>query len=428
MFKDTPEPLVEQVEASAPAPAPPTVGVGTPGFPGLAPAASVPPSHQPGSTTSTRKAGRLRGFGTVYRRGRVYWIAYWWRGQQKRESSGSTKEVDAQRLLKRRLQELGKDRFIDPKAEERVCMNDLFDAVVTDYRNNERRSLATLEDRLIPLRAAFGLDRAVDVDEARIEKYKANRLAQKKAAATVNRELAALRRAFYLSVKQKRISRSRAPDIEMLAEAAPREGFVEPNRFEVLADHLPDYLRDFARFAYLVGWRKGAVKALRWADVDRENRRAYLRRAGSKNKKPYVIVLIAELAAIIERRWQARTITRPDGTTLVSDLVFHRKGRPVGDFRKSWATACDETGMLGLHFHDFRRSAARNLRRAQGIGPEVGMKITGHETDAMWRRYSIVDEDDIEQALIAVQAYVGQRAAEKDERATKVVALSKARR
>jgi hypothetical protein len=60
--------------------------------------------------------------------------------------------------------------------------------------------------------------------------------------------------------------------------------------------------------------------------------------------------------------------------------------------------------------HDFRRSAARNLRRAQGIGPEVGMKITGHETDAMWRRYSIVDEDDIEQALTAVQVYVGQPA------------------
>jgi hypothetical protein len=34
------------------------------------------------------------------------------------------------------------------------------------------------------------------------------------------------------------------------------------------------------------------------------------------------------------------------------------------------------------------------------------MKITGHETDAMWRRYSIVDEDDIEQALTAAQAYV----------------------
>jgi len=77
-------------------------------------------------------------------------------------------------------------------------------------------------------------------------------------------------------------------------------------------------------------------------------------------------------------------------------------------------------------FHDFRRSAARNLRRARGIGPEVGRKITGHETDAMWRRYSIVDEDDIEQALTAVQAYVGECAAERAD--AKVVAISEARR
>src|SRR5262249_21132490 len=66
-----------------------------------------------------RRAGHLRGFGTVYQRGRIWWISYWWRGEQKRESSGSVKRGDAERLLKRRLQELGRGRFIDPKAEER---------------------------------------------------------------------------------------------------------------------------------------------------------------------------------------------------------------------------------------------------------------------------------------------------------------------
>jgi len=102
-----------------------------------------------------------------------------------------------------------------------------------------------------------------------------------------------------------------------------------------------------------------------------------------------------------------RPKTNADGSTVVD-----RKGRPI----------IEPT----LHFHDFRRSAARNLRRAHRIGPEVGMKITGHETDAMWRRYSIVDEDDIEQALSVVQAYVVERATEKSD--AKVVAISEARR
>lgn len=376
-------------------------------------------------TTLSTEPG-LRGLGSVYQRGRIWWIAYWWRGKKTRESCRSSKKSDAVRLLKRRIQDIGKGRFIDPRAEERVRMTDLLDAVVTDYKNNGRRSLATLEDRLIPLKAAFGLDRAIDADEARIEQYKADRLASTRrggkpvAAATVNRELAALRRAFRLGVKHKRISR--APDIEMLEEAPPREGFLKPNQFEALLPRLPQYLHDFARFGYRIGWRKGALRSLRWSDVDRENRRAYLRRAGSKNKKPYVIVLTGDLADIIERRWAARSITRPDGTTSVSEFVFHRDGRPIGDFRKAWATACDEAGMPGLLFHDFRRSAARNMDRSGRVRPTVAMRITGHETDSMWKRYRIVDEDDIEQALTATQEYVSQQAADKKQR--KIVALS----
>jgi hypothetical protein len=194
----------------------------------------------------------LRGFGYVFQRGRVWWIAYWWRGQKIRESSRSTKRPEAVRLLKRRIQEIGKGRFIDPKAEERVTMAELFDAVMTHYKNNNRRSTDTLEDRLIPLRAAVGLDRAVDVDETRIEKYKAERLASKRrggklvAPATVNRELAVLRLAFNLAVRQRRLSRT--PIIEMLAEPPAREGFVEPNQFEKLVAELPDYLQDLSRF------------------------------------------------------------------------------------------------------------------------------------------------------------------------------------
>jgi len=378
----------------------------------------------------TKDGSPRRGFGSVFPRGRIYWIAYWWRGDKIRESSHSGRRVDAERLLKRRIQEIGKGRFIDPRAEERVRMEDLFAAVITDYTNNGRRSIETLKDRLIPLRAAFSLDRAIDVDEARIERYKASRLASKArgekliAPATINRELAALRRTFTLAVKQKRISR--APDIEMLAEHNVREGFVEPDAFEALVARLPEYLKDFTSFGYLVGWRKGALRTLRWPDVDRANRRVYLRRAHSKNAKPYVVVLTKELAAIIERRWEARRIIRPDGTVSLSEWVFHRSGRPIGDFRKAWETACDNAGVPGLHFHDLRRSAARNMDRTGRVSPAVAMKITGHATDSMWRRYRIVDEDDIERALRATEEYVTQQAAEKKQH-PKVVAVSEAR-
>ena len=49
-----------------------------------------------------------------------------------------------------------------------------------------------------------------------------------------------------------------------------------------------------------------------------------------------------DLWDLIERRWTARTIEKKEGTTKLSEFVFHRGGEPVVDFRKSWKDGCKE--------------------------------------------------------------------------------------
>ena len=51
--------------------------------------------------------------------------------------------------------------------------------------------------------------------------------------------------------------------------------------------------------------------------------------------------------------------------------------------------------------HDFRRTAVRNLIRA-GVEQAVAMRITGHKTDAGFRRYLIVDDEMLALAAGAV--------------------------
>ena len=124
----------------------------------------------------------------------------------------------------------------------------------------------------------------------------------------------------------------------------------------------------------------------------------------SKNSEPQTLPLEGELWAIIERRWRAREVVMPDGSTSIAPLVFHRDGEPIGNWYKRWRTACKEAGYEGRRFHDLRRSAVRHLRRAGN--PEVDcMAITGHKTAYTFRRYDIIAIDDKRRALGLLATY-----------------------
>ena len=56
----------------------------------------------------------------------------------------------------------------------------------------------------------------------------------------------------------------------------------------------------------------------------------------------------------------------------------------------------------GLIFHDLRRTAARNLRRA-GVAEGVIMKIGGWRTRSVFERYAIVAQSDIQDAIAKLQ-------------------------
>lgn len=143
----------------------------------------------------------------------------------------------------------------------------------------------------------------------------------------------------------------------------------------------------------------------------------YLRAKHSKNGRPYFVPVNDDLKKLLERREAARAIESRGSNVTMCSLVFHRDGLPVMDFDKSWATACKKADCEGLLFHDLRRSAARNLRRS-GVPESVAMRVTGHETNSMFRRYSIVDEADLTEAMEKVGKY------NEAERA-KVVAIAK---
>jgi Phage integrase family len=109
----------------------------------------------------------------------------------------------------------------------------------------------------------------------------------------------------------------------------------------------------------------------------------------TKNDEGRMYPLTRSCAVLEAQRARTKALERASGRII--PWVFHRDGVPIRSFTKSWHTAARRAGQPGRIPHDFRRTAVRNLERA-GVPRSTAMKMAGHKTEAMYRRYAIVDE------------------------------------
>src|SRR5207253_4099951 len=113
--------------------------------------------------------------------------------------------------------------------------------------------------------------------------------------------------------------------------------------------------------------------------------------------------LVPELRAVLERQL-ATTLEFEQRTGQIVPWLFHREGRPIKSFRRAWLAACKQAGLarvvtrgeqkIGYPLripHDFRRTAVRNLERAD-VPRSTAMAMVGMRTESIYRRYAIVDE------------------------------------
>jgi integrase len=84
--------------------------------------------------------------------------------------------------------------------------------------------------------------------------------------------------------------------------------------------------------------------------------------------------------------------------------VFHRDGKPIKDYYGGWDRACRLAGYPDRVAHNLRRTAVRNLERA-GVPRSAAMKMTGHKTESVYRRYAIVDETMLRESAEKLAAF-----------------------
>jgi integrase len=145
-----------------------------------------------------------------------------------------------------------------------VTFDELAVGFLSDYRINQKKSLARAEISTEHLRGYFVGYRVPDITTPHIQAYTEARLADGASNATINRELAALKRMLNIGAKHTPPLVDRVPHISMLEENNIREGFFEHGDFMALRNALPDHLKGLVTFAYKTGWRLSEITGLTW--------------------------------------------------------------------------------------------------------------------------------------------------------------------
>ena len=339
--------------------------------------------------------------GHIYKRGHVYWIKYYRNGKPYRETSRSKKEADAKRLLKKREGEISQGK-LPGIYFDKVRFDELAEDFLRDYRINQKKSIPRATRSVEHLKKHFEGMSVTNITTSTINRYVDTRLDQGMSNASINRELAALKRMLNIGARQTPPKVDRVPYIQMLQENNVRKGFFEHGEFLALREALPDYMKSFATFAYKSGWRRSEISKLTWGRVDLEKGIVRLEAGETKNNEGRNYHLDEELKEIFKKQWE----DRKRNEKLFLYVFLNNKGDDrVKQFNKAWNKACKEAKLGKRLFHDFRRTAIRNMVRA-GVSERVAMMISGHKTRTIFDRYNIVNDEDLRLATQRQETYL----------------------
>lgn len=333
----------------------------------------------------------------------TYYVQYYVKGRSKPviKSTGTTDYEQAVAFLRQKMARaaLQVEHTSDP---DRVLVGQLLDLLVDDYKLERRRSTDDMEKRVDKhLRPFFASKKVHEVTTTLINRYRSMRV-KKAAAATVNKEVSYLRRAFKLGLEHTPPLVEKAPVFKMFELDNAREGTLAHEAYRSVRDSLPSYARIALVISYHTGSRKGEIRKIRLQDIDLAASRINIPSKNAKNKTPRYLPIYGDMQAELE---MAMSLCDPRCPYLIQN-----EGKPVGSWRKSWKTACRAARVDAALFHDLRRTALTNMIEA-GYSEKEAMLISGHKTRHVFDRYCIVSSKRLKEQTKKLEAFMAEKEA-----------------
>jgi hypothetical protein len=323
--------------------------------------------------------------------------------------TGSLDKAVADQGLREKLTEIG--RGLPPgTAAERLRWADARLLLCSRYKTRGQ-NLKTLAKNLRHLDLAFAGMRMLQIDALEIARYIEKRKDYGAAEATIDVELAMLKCAFNLCWRMKAgLQRDHVPYIPLFKPNNIRQVSISPAQVAELLAEIPDLdVRDAVEFTSITGWRADSdVLTRRWEHVSFEGDVIELVAGTGKSKKMRLFPIIkgSRVRELLEHR---RAIT-PEGCP----LVFHRKGKPIRNYRRLWTNALAVLAERHKDWHVEKwvrhvlRYGAVEEWLASGVNSEAICKIVGM-TPEMLTRYHILDREKAQAAGKKYEAHLERR-------------------
>lgn len=242
---------------------------------------------------------------------------------------------------------------------------------------------------------------------------------QQIADTTINRDLSEVSKAFKVGIQLGKIHSMPVGgcDFHKRPERENTRRVRLPDRYYgVFRDLLHPALRCLFVLAYNIGRRLSELLNLRWDRVNFEERCIYFESTKfGAGKAPFM----GEMQALIRNQREMRDLTYPDCPYVFFwfDYRIDKDGQRIARFDGLWAQAVAALGArmkqdgvdpIDLHFHDLRRSAYYQMRKA-GIDGQTRRDIMGHESTSMDDRYTMIDDEAVEDARRKMDAFQAGR-------------------
>ena len=261
----------------------------------------------------------------------------------------------------------------------------LFEKLVNEFiiyaktnRTGWKKDMSTVNH----LKEYFGGKKIIDINPFAVEKYRSMRKNKEIANATINREVALLRKMFSIAVDNDWLDENPclSKRVKPLRENNKKELFLTfEEEVELLkfCSNDNEYLKPIVICALNTGMRKGEILSLKWDCVDFKNKFITLlqTKSGKVRKIPINKRLFAEFKILSENKISEYVFSNPETKTQYIDI------------RKGFERACKSAKIENFVFHDLRHTAATRMVAA-GIDLIVVKEILGHADISTTMRYS----------------------------------------